>query len=224
MGEDIGKAGSEPAPSAPEPVAARHDFDGHGFQYIDSGSGSDWKTRKPDAEMLYAAPPAPAVAVKALQAIANYRHHSRLDTDENAEAMEQIARSALSAQVQDVPTARDALQAIANLPTGDNLHVCQGQEEAYRAVEAIFSTPPNVEVQDVAGWQPPQDCDGREQLAFETWAANNRYDMHEHPLHYLFMDPKTNAARQGWKAALQYVRDQFPVAPAKQEGGNVTSQ
>lgn len=75
------------------------------------------------------------------------------------------------------------------------------------------------QVQDVAEWQPPQDCDGKEQLAFETWAANNRYDMHEHPLHYLFMDPKTNAARQGWKAALQYVRDEFPAAPAKQEGG-----
>ncbi len=47
--------------------------------------------------------PVPTVAVKALQAIANYRHHSRLDSDENAEAMEQIARSALSAQVQDAP-------------------------------------------------------------------------------------------------------------------------
>lgn len=37
----------------PEPVAMRHGFDGYGWLYIDSGSGSDWKTRHPDAEPLY---------------------------------------------------------------------------------------------------------------------------------------------------------------------------
>ncbi|MCL6653537.1 hypothetical protein A6R70_14695 [Agrobacterium rubi] len=54
-----------------EPVAARFNFDGYGFQYIDNGSGSDWKTRKPDAELLYDRPqlPAPSVAVKALEAL-----------------------------------------------------------------------------------------------------------------------------------------------------------
>ncbi|WP_199091588.1 hypothetical protein [Bosea sp. ASV33] len=36
--------------------------------------------------------------------------------------------------------------------------------------------------------------------------------MSEHPLHYIFMDPKTDAARMGWNAALQYVRDQFAEA------------
>lgn len=36
-----------------EPVAMRHSFDGYGWLYIDSGSGSDWKTRHPDAEPLY---------------------------------------------------------------------------------------------------------------------------------------------------------------------------
>lgn len=36
----------------PEPVAARYGFDGHGWQYIDGGSGSDWKTRHADAELL----------------------------------------------------------------------------------------------------------------------------------------------------------------------------
>jgi hypothetical protein len=48
-----------------------------------------------------------------------------------------------------------------------------------------------------------ESCKG-EQLKFEEWAAAEKYDMHEHPLHYLFMDDKTNAARQGWKAALRY--------------------
>jgi hypothetical protein len=38
-----------------EPVAVRYDFDGYGWQYLDSGSGSDWLTRKPDAEPLYSA-------------------------------------------------------------------------------------------------------------------------------------------------------------------------
>lgn len=35
------------------PVAARHSFDGHGYRYTDSGSGSDWAIRHKDAEMLY---------------------------------------------------------------------------------------------------------------------------------------------------------------------------
>ena len=37
-----------------EPVAVRYDFDGYGWQYIDSGSGSDWLTRHKDGEVLYA--------------------------------------------------------------------------------------------------------------------------------------------------------------------------
>ena len=40
----------------PEPVAMRYDFDGYGYRYIDSGSGSNWQTRIKDAEPLYAAP------------------------------------------------------------------------------------------------------------------------------------------------------------------------
>jgi hypothetical protein len=39
-----------------EPVAIRYDFDGYGYQYIDSGSGSDWQTRV-QGEPLYTAPP-----------------------------------------------------------------------------------------------------------------------------------------------------------------------
>jgi hypothetical protein len=38
-----------------EPVAIRYDFDGYGYQYIDSGSGSDWLTRV-DGELLYTKP------------------------------------------------------------------------------------------------------------------------------------------------------------------------
>jgi hypothetical protein len=38
-----------------EPVAMRYDFDGYGYQYIDSGSGSDWQTRV-EGELLYTRP------------------------------------------------------------------------------------------------------------------------------------------------------------------------
>ena len=38
-----------------EPVAIRYDFDGYGYQYIDSGSGSDWQTRV-QGEPLYTHP------------------------------------------------------------------------------------------------------------------------------------------------------------------------
>jgi hypothetical protein len=37
------------------PVAIRYDFDGYGYKYIDSGSGSDWLTRV-DGELLYTYP------------------------------------------------------------------------------------------------------------------------------------------------------------------------
>ena len=39
-----------------EPVAMRYDFDGYGWKYIDSGSGSDWMTRIKGAEPLYTHP------------------------------------------------------------------------------------------------------------------------------------------------------------------------
>jgi hypothetical protein len=35
-----------------EPVAIRYDFDGYGYKYMDSGSGSDWQTRV-NGELLY---------------------------------------------------------------------------------------------------------------------------------------------------------------------------
>jgi hypothetical protein len=40
-----------------DPDAMRYSFDGFGYKYIDSGSGSDWRTRHPDAEPLYLSQP-----------------------------------------------------------------------------------------------------------------------------------------------------------------------
>jgi regulator of replication initiation timing len=41
-----------------DPEAVRYDYDGYGYKYLDSGSGSDWQTRYKDAEPLYTHPPA----------------------------------------------------------------------------------------------------------------------------------------------------------------------
>ena len=40
------------------------------------------------------------------------------------------------------PSALDALQAIADLPAGKTEDVMKGQEQAYRAVEALFAEKP----------------------------------------------------------------------------------
>ena len=53
-----------------------------------------------------------------------------------------------------------------------------------------------------------------EMAAFEAWAKAQGYDMHEHPLHYLFMDTKTNAARMGWKAGLAFAAGVAAGPPA----------
>lgn len=49
-------------------------------------------------------------------------------------------------------------------------------------------------------------CDGTEQDAFEAWATAERYDMSQHPLHWLFLDDRTYAARQGWRAGIEHTR------------------
>ncbi len=49
----------QPKQEQGEPVAMRYDFDGYGYKYIDSGSGSDWQTRIKDAEPLYTTPYVP---------------------------------------------------------------------------------------------------------------------------------------------------------------------
>jgi proline racemase len=55
-----------------EPVAIRYDFDGYGYQYMDSGSGSDWLTRV-DGELLYTRPTDAQIRkyIQVLESIAN---------------------------------------------------------------------------------------------------------------------------------------------------------
>ena len=58
----------------------------------------------------------------------------------------------------------------------------------------------------------PDTFDGKEQHAFEDLAKGMGLDMTEHPLHYLFLNEKTYAARQAWKAAIRYCRSQALAA------------
>jgi hypothetical protein len=55
-----------------EPVAIRYDFDGYGYQYMDSGSGSDWQTRV-NGELLYIHPTDSQIRkyIQVLESIAN---------------------------------------------------------------------------------------------------------------------------------------------------------
>ena len=60
----------------------------------------------------------------------------------------------------------------------------------------------------------PDTCDGKEQEAFEAYAVGEKLNMQCHPLHYLFLNGETYAARQGWKAAILYCRKQVDAAGA----------
>jgi len=60
-------------------------------------------------------------------------------------------------------------------------------------------------------------CSPQEIAAFERWAAAQRYEMQTHPLHWLFLNERTNAARQGWKAALEFAREAHQPAQEQAE-------
>lgn|SRR5690606_31285266 len=65
----------------------------------------------------------------------------------------------------------------------------------------------------------PSVCDGAEQEAFEEFARSEEMDMSLHPMFWLFLDEKTNAARKGWKGALEYVRNTVCVEHAPSAAG-----
>ena len=62
-----------------EPVAIRYDFDGYGYQYMDSGSGSDWQTRV-EGELLYTHP-VKTLTTEEIKEIAIQHIEKRLDGD-----------------------------------------------------------------------------------------------------------------------------------------------
>ena len=60
---------------------------------------------------------------------------------------------------------------------------------------------------------PAQAGQQQEATAFENWAKYQNYDMTTHPLHWLFLDKATYAARQGWKAGIAYAVSEGIAAP-----------
>lgn len=68
-----------------------------------------------------------------------------------------------------------------------------------------------------------ESCKG-EQHEFEAWAHRHHYDMAEHPLHYLFTDQRTNAARQGWKAGVAHARALLPRLSETAEPGSKSGE
>lgn len=89
------------------------------------------------------------------------------------------------------------------------------------SITPLYTTPQSSQPEPALAAQPgavgeiPTVCDGKEQEAFEKWAVHNRFNLSEHPLHYLFLDPKTDAARQAWKGALEYVGRVLAAAPTE---------
>lgn len=67
----------------------------------------------------------------------------------------------------------------------------------------------------------PKRCDGIEQPAFEEWAKDQGFDMTEHPLHYLFLNAKTDAARQAWCAGIKHASDRIAALADRTQEGEV---
>jgi hypothetical protein len=86
-------------------------------------------------------------------------------------------------------------------------------------------TPAEPTQQDIK--EPPYVCDGIEQEAFEKWAESERFDMNQHPIHWLFLDAETYAARRGWKAgllhAVEMMKAATPAEPAQQDTKAIAS-
>ena len=115
--------------------------------------------------------------------------------------------------------ARQALETLERASDAGYSVECDETITALR--EALEQVAPKAAPGEPSNW--PEICDGKEQEMWEAWALRNKYDMRQHPLHYLFLHPETNAARQGWKAGLQYAVDQMRKA-APQQGAQADNQ
>ncbi len=83
----------------------------------------------------------------------------------------------------------------------------EGETDAQAIADASSQIAQPTETQRIVARSSVRD--GKEQDAFEIWAAGERYEMQTHPLHWLFLNERTAAARQGWKAGLQYAVSQM---------------
>jgi hypothetical protein len=80
------------------------------------------------------------------------------------------------------------------------------------ALLAALNAPPAAD-----GMVVPRSNDGKEQVAFEEWARGQGYAMDTHPIHWLFLDSRTAAARDGWRSALDYVTQSLAAARGQED-------
>lgn len=85
------------------------------------------------------------------------------------------------------------------------------REAAHHLLAFVGATIPASQpvAQEPVAW--PGLCDGIEQDAFEAWAKSEHFDMAQHPLHWLFLNPRTDASRSGWKAGLVYAVERMKL-------------
>ncbi|WP_271999548.1 hypothetical protein [Pseudomonas aeruginosa] len=155
--------------------------------------------------------PAQAEQAEAERPIVSFEKYMQVmyDRDENAKRLDAaLARIAeLEAKLSD-PTAVHQWQFSNAWFDGSEEVVLKAGKEG-SPIRTLYAAPV-AQAQHSA----PDVCDGKEQDAFEEWARKEGLDTSCHPMHWLFLDAKTNSARQGWKAALRYVRAHI-AAPAK---------
>jgi hypothetical protein len=82
---------------------------------------------------------------------------------------------------------------------------------AYTAVKQALAAP----VQPVANIPGLAD----DPSAFIRWALKNNYDTSNHPMFFVMLHPKTNAAREGWKAAVEHYQFTATTAQAEAKKG-----
>ncbi len=147
--------------------------------------------------------PAQAEQAEAERPIVSFEKYMQVmyDRDENAKRLDAaLARIAeLEAKLSD-PTAVHQWQFSNAWFDGSEEVVLKAGKEG-SPIRTLYAAPV-AQAQHSA----PDVCDGKEQDAFEEWARKEGLDTSCHPMHWLFLDAKTNSARQGWKAALRYVR------------------
>ena len=122
-----------------------------------------------------------------------------------------------------VRQALEALEVVARQPVG------KGTVDAIAAIRQALEQPAPAHCE--AGPEYCQQCKAEhpaqqepnipgleaDPSAFVRWASKNGYDMTCHPLHFRFLNEKTAAARDGWKAAHAFYTAQ--PAPAHCEAG-----
>jgi hypothetical protein len=74
-----------------EPVAIRYNFDGYGYQYMDSGSGSDWQSRV-KGEPLYTHP-ADLMDEEIIESLAELEHEQWMKWADTIMQTEKISDS-----------------------------------------------------------------------------------------------------------------------------------